>query len=205
MEYNFEFNITSFCQAKCASCARTINIDKFTPSHYPLDAFAKTLENLKGVDVGIITLCGEYGDPMMHPDIEEFIKLATKNYSVELMTNGGIRNPTFYEHLAKTYSPRLNIFFGIDGIDEPTNSLYRKGVDFDKAWDNMNTWFANGGKGIWEFLVFTWNQNQIETAHQIAKSKNIPIGFKMNRRMGFPGLIASHESEKIIDKIKTLH
>ena len=114
MKYNFEFQITSYCQAKCASCQRTIDIDNFTPTHYPIEKFEKTLNNLSSVDVDIITLCGEYGDPMMHPQIEEFIKLASnRGYEIELMTNGALRSPAFYKRIADTYS-NLSIFFCID-------------------------------------------------------------------------------------------
>jgi len=205
MKYNFEFQITSFCQAKCASCQRTIDIDNFTPTHYPIEKFENTLNNLSSVDVDIITLCGEYGDPMMHPQIEEFIKLASnKGYEIELMTNGALRSTAFYKRLATTYS-NLRIFFCIDGIDHDTNWKYREGVDFNKAWENMHSWFGNGGKGIWEMLVFTWNIHQIHKAHQIAKMSDIKINFKINRREGFPGLIPNSELENVIDTINQLH
>ena len=205
MKYNFEFNITSFCQAKCASCQRTIDIYNFTPTHYPIEKFEKTLNNLSSVEVDIITLCGEYGDPMMHPQIEQFIKLATdRGYEIELMTNGALRSPNFYKRLATTYS-NLHIFFCIDGIDHDTNWKYREGVDFNKAWENMHSWFGNGGKGIWEMLVFTWNIHQLHKAHQIAKMSDIKINFKINRREGFPGLIPNNELENVIDTINQLH
>ena len=160
---------------------------------------------MSSVDVDIITLCGEYGDPMMHPQIEQFIRLATdRGYEIELMTNGALRDPDFYKRLATTYS-NLQIFFCIDGIDHDTNWKYREGVDFAKAWDNMHSWFGNGGRGIWEMLVFTWNLHQLHKAHQIAKMSDIKINFKINRREGFPGLIPNNELENVIDTINKLH
>ena len=104
MKYNFEFQITSYCQAKCASCQRTIDIDNFTPTHYPIEKFENTLNNLSSVDVDIITLCGEYGDPMMHPQIDKFIETALEFApSVRISTNGGLRTPDWYESIAKKY------------------------------------------------------------------------------------------------------
>lgn len=203
MKYNFEFNLTSFCQAKCISCARTINEGKFTPTHYPFETFKKTLENLSSVRMERIVLCGEYGDPMMHPEIEDFIELATgKGYIVEIMTNGGLRNPAFYKKWAS--NKRLEIFFCIDGIDHETNWKYREGVDFKKSWENMITWFSNGGIGMWEMLLFTWNVHQIEEAKQLATENRITINFKINTRSGFPGVIESPHREVLIEKLKTL-
>lgn len=204
MKYEFEFNITSFCQAKCASCVRTINIDKFTPAHYPLENFAETIKNLHSVKPTVITLCGEWGDPMMHPEIEGFIELASKNYRVEIMTNGGLRNPDFYEHLAKTYK-NLRICFCIDGLDHNTNWLYREGVDWKKAWDNMHAYFGSGGQGQWEFICFTWNEHQMEDAHKYAKDHGIDIVVKLNKRPDFPGLLYGKRKENVIERINALH
>ena len=182
MKYNFEFQITSYCQAKCVSCQRTIDIDNFTPTHYPIEKFEKTLNNLGSVDVDIITLCGEYGDPMMHPQIEEFIKLASnRGYEIELMTNGALRDTNFYKRLATTYS-NLSIFFCIDGIDHDTNWKYREGVDFAKAWDNM---IASSKTDIdleWHFLIFKWNWQEVTEAANLAKKHNIKLQFKFNGR-----------------------
>ena len=182
MKYNFEFQITSYCQAKCASCQRTIDIDNFTPTHYPIEKFENTLNNLSSVDVDIITLCGEYGDPMMHPQIEQFIRLATdRGYEIELMTNGALRDPDFYKRLATTYS-NLQIFFCIDGIDHDTNWKYREGVDFAKAWDNMIASSKTDIKLEWHFLIFKWNWQEVTEAANLAKKHNIKLQFKFNGR-----------------------
>ena len=69
----------------------------------------------------------------------------------------------------------------------------------------MHSWFGNGGRGIWEMLVFTWNIHQLPKAHQIAKMSDIKINFKINRREGFPGLIPNNELENVIDTINQLH
>jgi organic radical activating enzyme len=205
MKYSFEFNITSFCQAKCASCERTIQIGNFTPTHYPVERFEKTLENLSSVNIDMITLCGEWGDPMMHPNIEDIIKLCTnKGYNVELMTNGGIRTTKFYERLAKEH-PKLSMFFCIDGLDHDTNWKYREGVDWQKAWDNMHSWFGNGGKGQWEMLIFTWNQHQIEDARKHAIKNRIDLNFKINTRKGFPGVIVDEQRKAVSDRLKEIY
>ena len=205
MKYSFEFNITSFCQAKCASCVRTWTTDEWTPAHYPIERFEETLKNLSSVKIDMITLCGEWGDPMMHPEIEDIIKLCTaKGYRVELMTNGGLRNPSFYKRLAKEH-PKLMLFFCIDGLDHDTNWMYREGVDWQKAWDNMHAWFDNGGKGQWEMLIFTSNQHQLEEARKQAIKSKIDINFKINTRKGFPGMLNEQQREAFNERLKAIY
>ena len=212
MKHSFDFALTTYCQAKCRSCARTNQEtgekETWVPlQHMKLDVFEKRLKATQGhIEFSDIEFCGEFGDPMMHPQIDDFIDTALKYApEVSISTNGGLRQPEWYKSISQKYKDKLIINFAIDGTDHDTNWKYREGVDFNKAWENMHSWFGNGGKGIWEMLVFTWNIHQIHKAHQIAKMSDIKINFKINRREGFPGLIPNSELENVIDTINQLH
>ena len=73
MIYNFDFWLTTYCQAKCRSCART-NIHTgdqeswLNTSHMKLETFVNRLEPFPH-EIGYIQFCGEMGDPCMHPKI----------------------------------------------------------------------------------------------------------------------------------------
>ena len=54
---------------------------------------------------------------------------------------------------------RLTFCFSIDGITHDVNWKYREGVDWERAWRNMLTWFKHGGRGRWEYPVFEWNKH----------------------------------------------
>ena len=79
-----EFAITTFCQAKCPSCVRTMLVkrNKLKPYHISADVYKTVANNLTGVN--LVSLCGEAGDPLMHPEIDDIIdcflekKLITK-------------------------------------------------------------------------------------------------------------------------------
>ena len=74
------------------------------------------------------------------------------------------------------------IDWGIDGTDHDTNWLYREGVNYERAMENMHTWFSNGGGGAWHFLIFDWNWFQIPEAIHIAKDIGCKLEFKFNNR-----------------------
>ena len=109
MHYNFEFSITTYCQAKCPSCARTLILNSDTPERLKIQhmdfAKFKTIVKDEAFPWSMITFCGEHGDPMMHPKIEDFIEEGFKRSvkGVRINTNGGLRNELFYAKLAKNY------------------------------------------------------------------------------------------------------
>jgi hypothetical protein len=207
MKYNFDFALTTHCQARCRSCARTDENtggkeDWLKLTHMDIEIFNKRLTSFSK-DIGYIQFCGELGDPMMHPRIREFIDTALLYTDrVNINTNGGLRNPNWYKNLAKDYghpsskypSKRVYIKFGIDGTDHDTNWLYREGVDWQRAMDNMKFWFSEGGNGSWHFIIFDWNWHQIPEAAKLAKDIGCEVEFKFNNRNH--GLITD-ENKKI--------
>ena len=190
MKTEFDFALTTYCQARCRSCART-NIDTgekedwLKLEHMDLNTYKEVLNHYlatrDGKDIRII-YCGELGDPLMHPDINEFVEYtAPRVKELVIKTNGGLRQPEWYTKIGTDYD-NIIFHFGIDGTDHDTNWLYREGVNFERAMDNMLTWFRNGGRGEWQFLIFDWNWHQIPAAKQLATDNNIRIQFKFNNR-----------------------
>ena len=186
-----EFSVTTYCQAKCPLCARIssktlekaewINLRHLKASQYK-NAVDQLLPNR------IIDFCGDYGDPMMHPEIGEFIDYAIqKGHKVVLHTNGGIRSPEWYSNIAKKYKSQdcLCMCFALDGIDHETNSKYRVGVDFDRALENMlafakeSSWHST----VWNFLVFDFNYHQMDDIKELCEKNNIIFLPHMNERV----------------------
>lgn len=188
---SFELSVTSYCQANCPLCARTDRETGKLKSFIPLQhvKWEKLLKLIRDVahysNVRKIQICGDYGDPLMHPDIEKIIaEINLYGLLASLHTNGGLRDASFYERLAEEAD--IIIIFAIDGMDEPTNSKYRIGVNFDKAMENMLL-FAKltshlRQKSQWDFLVFDYNYHQMDDALKLAKDNGIGLNFRINKR-----------------------
>jgi len=189
MKHSFDFALTTYCQAKCRSCARTNEEtgeknEWVKLKHMDLEVFKRRLSNLKTIELDDIEFCGEYGDPMMHPEIDTFIETALKYApKVSISTNGGLRQPEWYKNISVKYGKRLEINFAIDGTDHETNWKYREGVDFQRAMDNMIAFTRNGeNRADWWFLIFDWNWHQVPLAKQMADDMNARITFRYNNR-----------------------
>jgi len=204
--HSVDFALTTYCQAKCRSCARTNQDtgdkeDWLELKHMDLDVFRRTLEASPNIHLEYIEFCGEFGDPMMHPKIDEFIETALEFApSVEIFTNGGLRTPDWYEKIAKKYKNRLIINFAIDGASHDVNWKYREGVDWQRAIDNMMAYIGANGSGDWWFIIFEWNWHQIPLARKIANDIGISITFKYNQRLF--GLITPESKLKAATMIK---
>ena len=186
---NIEIALTTHCQAKCRSCART-NLDTgekvqwLKLEHFPLNTYSKILNSTKRY-ISDVKFCGEFGDPMMHPQVKEFINETFKynpQMTIDINTNGGLRNQKFYRELASWYPRTLRLHWGIDGADHDTNWKYREGVDFKRAMSNMQTWFNWNGSGDWHFIIFAWNYKQIPLVKQMAEDIGCAMRFKYNVR-----------------------
>ena len=204
-KHSFDFAITTYCQAKCRSCARTNEEtgekeDWLQLQHMDVQTFKKRIENTS-VQIDEITFCGELGDPMMHPQIEDFVDIAM-NYCNEVIinTNGGLRSPEWYDKLALKHLENLYIHFAIDGTDHDTNWMYREGVDWQRAMDNMRAWFKQQGHGSWQFIIFEWNWFQIPEAIKMAEEMDARLWLKLNNRQH--GLISDNNLRKVYDLLK---
>jgi molybdenum cofactor biosynthesis enzyme MoaA len=186
--HSIDFALTTYCQAKCRSCARTNEQTGEKESwlqlkHMDLDVFRRTLESSPNVHIADIEFCGEFGDPMMHPQIDKFIETALEFApSVRISTNGGLRTPDWYESIAKKYKNRLEINFAIDGATHDVKWMYREGVDWHRAIDNINSYMSAGGRGSWWFIIFEWNWHQIPEANSLANDIGIDLMVRYNNR-----------------------
>jgi molybdenum cofactor biosynthesis enzyme MoaA len=211
---SFEIAPTTYCQARCYPCQRCetgwtgkVRSDlKIT--HMPIALFnnivTQIFDTYQSNKITHIRLCGDAGDPMMHPDIEQFVKSVLVGCQhVGIHTNGGLRQPAWYTHAGEAYGEHLYIMFGIDGTDHDTNWKYREGVDWQRAMDNMLAFKKAGGYTIWQFVIFPWNLHQIEAAAAIANDNSIKMKFIVNDKDG-PGELTEFERNIALQKIKEL-
>lgn len=190
MKHEIDFALTTYCQARCRSCARTNETtgkkeDWLELKHMDLNVYKRIVETsdiFADKDNIEVTYCGEFGDPMMHPLVNDFIEYTAPRVNILIInTNGGLRKPEWYAEMAQKYS-NLRINWGVDGADHDTNWLYREGVDWQRAMDNMRAWFSNTDNGSWQFLIFDWNWHQIPEAKRLAEEMGCEIEFKFNQR-----------------------
>ncbi len=123
--------ITTRCNLGCSACART---QLKLQSHFmSQDDFRSVLAHLP--HAFRIVLVG-LGEPLMHPDVIDFIKLAVgAGRRVALVTNGMFMNPQLARALCQ--SGLASITFSLDAVDQATANRLRVGSDMQQISTNI--------------------------------------------------------------------
>lgn len=185
MEYvekprKIQIELSSMCNALCLGCVRTdsrnFNHSKeMIPKKQmvSVDTFVKLLSSDQMQDVIILEFCGTIDEPLMHPEFLTMLEEAYKInpwYTIHIHTNAGIRPESDYKKLAeilqKFKSPHMTLF-SIDGVGS-SHSVYRQKTDYDKIISNAKAYIQAGGYSVWQFLIFPWNEHEIDEAKRIS-------------------------------------
>lgn len=174
--------LTDKCNAGCAMCPRYVDFGAKVNPNLPLTEV--TVEDFRrwfppsfvGQMIKFYA-CGNYGDPIVARDcldIYQYLRSANDAIILGMHTNGSARTPDWWAALGATMNKEGRDFctFSIDGLAD-TNHLYRRRTDFDRIMANVQAFIGAGGIAHWDFIVFDYNEHQVEEARDLA------------RRMGF--------------------
>ena len=152
-----------------------------------------------------IKMCGVLGDPMINPDLQEilFYFLYEKNVrDIEMSTNGGTRTEEFWKDLgvlSKNSNKRFHIHWAIDGA---TRNDYRENVNLEKVWQNVDAYHSTGGHSIWQYIIFDYNEHEVNLARQMAKEKGMRFGTRKSWRNNSDFAKIKSKAAKEIDSEK---
>ena len=191
-----QLELTNYCNAFCPQCERNymIELQNETPeerkdftldydielnnTYLSIEDIKKTFLPGKWSHLNEIVLCGNVDEPVINPDVIEIIKylynLDNTEKDIWVHVNGGSRNEKFWTELgklSKEVNDKLVVVFGIDG-NEDTNHLYRVNVDWETLQRNWRAYISAGGRAMWQFIVFKWNQHQINDIKKLSESEN---------------------------------
>ena len=173
-----ELELSSLCNAKCSACMRTILDNKgvdYIKQNIKLYDIEKWFKDVNLNDTKI-KMCGVLGDPMINPELYEilFYFLYEKNVrDIEMSTNGGTRTEEFWKELgtlSKNSNKRFFIHWAVDGA---TRNDYRENVNLNRVWNNIRAYHSTGGHSIWQYIIFDYNEDEVDIARQMAKENKM--------------------------------
>ena len=166
--------ITNNCQASCPMCNRNINGGLDNPlikiHNWSLDNFKIIMSPEVLQQVGNYYFCGNFGDPILNNDLIDMCRYSNETaptVKVTIHTNGGARNTSWWEDLARALPKHHAVIFALDGLAD-THHLYRVGTQFDTVVKNAKAFIDAGGIAEWTFIRFKHNEHQVEEARALA-------------------------------------
>lgn len=189
----FHIEPTNICTLKCPGCARTQFLEQW-PQHWKNHSLDVD-QLLTFIDVNLnnkrVNLCGNYGDPIYHPDLINFVKqFKIRGAVLTITTNGSYKNRAWWEDLTSNLDVNDHVVFSVDGT--PDNfTEYRINANWSSIKLGMEVVANSQCNSTWKFIPFSYNQFDIAQVEKLSMS------------IGIKNFLVDH-SDRFDEKTQTL-
>lgn len=173
------------CILRCPQCIRQ-KLESQDQIKRSFDMDDETFDKILNYYNNGLAFCGQISDPIYHPNFLGFLRKCNgQKRAIRIATNGTGKSLEWWEE-AYSYGKNENAwYFGVDGIDEKSE-LYRVGSNFKNVWEMMQLGKKLGHIIVWQYIIFGYNEADIEKAKEIAMKEGFSILFiKTNRGFNF--------------------
>ena len=179
--HGINLDITHRCTLQCPACPRyfykknNIKVPGYDMSDIEFDIILNYFEYIR--------FCGNISDPVFHPRFHKFLeKVYLQKKKAIVHTSASHKKMDWYKTAFKS-NINARWKFGIDGLPHQS-STYRINQDGEKMFDIMLMCNEMGIETVWQYIIFSYNQDNIEEAKQLAKKHNVNIEFMITHRVG---------------------
>ena len=179
-EQPINLDITNRCPLQCPACLRQstwYNKIRKLYKEMTIDEIIKIAKTFP-----CIAFSGQQSDPLCHPDILDFIWIAG-SIKLEIHTATSHKNKEFYKEAFNRSGKRVTWIFGLDGLPEDSYK-YRVNQDGVHLFEMMKMGSKMGVNIVWQYIVFKYNQNNIEQSKQMAEDYNMEFRLSKSSRWG---------------------
>ena len=164
---SINLDITFRCTLQCPNCMRqylyAAQNKKVKGADMPMKHFKMLVDKFDE-----IVFCGTISDPIFHPHfIDMLVYLKEQNKLVQVVTAASHKSYDWYNNAFAANTDAIWTF-GLDGLPKDSHK-YRINQDGEKLFEVMK--LAPNPK--WKYIVFKYNENDIDQARQLAKDNNI--------------------------------
>lgn len=175
----FHIEPTNICTLKCPGCSRTRFIDQW-PQHWKNHSIdIDQLHQFLDIDLRnkTLSLCGNYGDPIYHPEFHELVKsLKQRGAHLTIITNGSYRSTAWWEQTVSMLDSNDTVIFSVDGRPENFTE-YRINADWQSIQQAMLICASAACRTVWKCIPFAFNENNISEIQSISKQIGIDLFF----------------------------
>ena len=180
-EYEINLDIWNKCTLQCMQCHR--QSDLFTSSAQArakpmsMGDWKKIVDHYKDS----ITFCGQVSDPVLHPKLDKILKdTYERNIKTKVATAVSHKPLDWYIKCFEA-NPNATWIFGLDGLPHQSH-IYRKNQDGEKLFEIMKIARNMRLNVIWQWIVFNYNQNDIDHGIVMAKAHGMDFTLTQSNR-----------------------
>ena len=174
-------DLSNRCPLECPRCHRQMS---YRDNGLTVPGKDISIENFKKVVAffDFVNFEGQLSDPVHHQSFIELLKMCYKSNKLALIQNASsAKSKEWYVEAFKA-NPNATWRFSIDGLPEESNK-YRIHQNGPKLFDIMvesTKYLVN--KPIWQYIVFSYNENSIDAAVALAKEVNVRFYLLLSSR-----------------------
>lgn len=162
---------TNICTLKCPGCARTDLLEQW-PQHWKNHSIDID-QLLTFLDIDLtdksIFLCGNYGDPIYHPNFIELVTaLKERKANLHIVTNGSYKTVEWWTSLTAVLDDKDIITFSVDGTPE-NFTIYRINANWLSIEQGMKICATGTCQTQWKYIPFLYNQDSIAQAEELSR------------------------------------
>ncbi|MFA6448851.1 MAG: radical SAM protein [bacterium] len=151
------------CNLRCRTCMR--NSWDEPSGDMPMETYSRLLRGLKNVQTFQTLAFWGFGEPLMHPQIVEMIRMARKQgIKTELISNGMLLNRELAGELVEAGLD--TIVFSIDGTTPESYSGVREGSSLSAVLENV--------KGLRDARIMKFRRNPEIGIEYVLMKSNLP-------------------------------
>jgi radical SAM protein with 4Fe4S-binding SPASM domain len=179
MPVSVSAELTNNCNLSCPQCFSGSGLMTRKRGFMDIDLYRKVMKEL-GPFLYNANLYFQ-GEPMLHPQFFSFLTIPSTINSV-VSTNGHFLSSENSEKLVRSHLRKLII--SLDGIDQKTYSTYRINGTIADVTEGLNNLaiakkrYKSSLKIEIQFLVNSYNENQVRQVKQFARSVNAFLKLK---------------------------
>ena len=164
---NVNIDITHRCPLECERCQRFTSFTshglKVPGKDISIENFQKVLDHFYHIN-----FCGQVSDPVHHPKFIEILSMIHDQEKSCSVHHASAAKPAKWYPKVYDANPNACWWFGIDGLPKDSHK-YRTNQDGEKLYEMLKIARKHlKQKPIWQFIVFAYNENDIDEAHQMA-------------------------------------
>lgn len=158
-------DISIKCTLQCSKCSRQTDFKDIRP----IPGHDMTIEEYRKIINFFprVMMCGQVSDPIFNKNFPEFVKMSKeKDIELGVHTAASHKPIKWYEDIFDSFGKGYWIF-GIDGLPKDSHK-YRINQDGEKLFEIAKMCRKKGIDTKWQYIVFRYNENDIEEAKNMA-------------------------------------
>lgn len=161
--------ITNKCQLKCPACMRQLWPERLRGTReHPFETLKVIFDTFPEIN-----FCGNLSDPIYHREFHQILDYLNYESRYLISTSGHNKTEEWWrKSFELTKDKNVKWRFALDGLPKDSH-IYRVNQNGEQVFEMMKLGASMGCTIQWQYIVFNYNENDIEEAKKLAEDNNI--------------------------------